>query len=134
MAVDYTKVFTVLGKYVDKLIDYYAYIATHNTDRDAIETVLAAQSVTHLQDGLVDMYEAFKDDVSGWESDLIARMTTVLTDYELVGSQFALGSNTSLDTVFPVLLRDMFATDKNVVASVAAVGAITDVYRNNSLS
>jgi hypothetical protein len=134
MAVDYTKVFTVLGKYVDKLIDYYAYIATHNTDRDAIEATLSAQSVIHLNEGLVDVYEGFKTDVSGWEEELITLMTQVLTDQELIGSQFALGAQASLEQVFPVLLRDMFTTDKNVVASVAAVGAITDVYRANSLS
>lgn len=134
MAVDYTKVFTVLGKYVDKIIDYYAYIATFNTDRDSIETVLAAQSVLHVGDGLVDDFEGLKGDVSGWMQVFIDRMTTVLTDSELITSQFALGDGASLDGVLPVLLRDMFATDKNVVASVATIGSVTDVYRNNALS
>src|SRR5687768_9305906 len=134
MAVNYTKVFTVLGKYVDKLIDYYAYIATFNTDRDAIEATLATEGVVHLAEGLVDDYERFKGSVTDWEASLIARMETVLIDQELVGSQFALGEAASLETIFPVLLRDMFATDKNVVASVASIGAVADVYRANALS
>jgi hypothetical protein len=125
MAVDYTKVFTVIGQYADEVRDYYAYIATFNTNKAAIETVLGAQSVVYLGDGLTDMFDSFKDNVSGWMDDLIGRVTTVLTDEALIGANFSFGAEPTLSTVFPTLIHDMVLNDKNVTASVATVGSIT---------
>src|SRR5688572_29630271 len=125
MAVDYTKIFTVMGKYVDKVNDYYAYIGTFSTDKAAIDTVLAAQSVVYLEDGLTDLYDGLKEDVSNWTSLLIERVSSVLTDEALIGANFSFGAEPALSTVWPLLLHDMYSNDKNVTASVMTVGSIT---------
>src|SRR5688572_20515207 len=104
MAVDYTKVFTVIGKYVDKVNDYYAYISTFTTDKAAIDTTLSAQSVVYLEDGLTDLYDGLKSDVSSWTDLLIDRVSDVLTDDALIGLQFSFGATPTLQTVFPELI------------------------------
>lgn len=124
MAVDYTKLFTIVGKYADKVRDYYAYVGTFTTDKTAIETVLGAQSVVYLGDGLTESYDSYKTSVSDWISDLIGHVETVLTDEALVGVNFSFGSSPTLDAVFEALLKDMTENDKNVTASVSTVGSV----------
>jgi hypothetical protein len=125
MAVDYTKVFTVLGSYVDKVRDYYGYVATYGTDRTAIEGILSAQSLVRLENELTEEYEDFKGAISEQIDVLIDRCSTVLTDETLIGANFSFGTSPSLDIVFPALIHDMATNDKNVVASVSGVGSIT---------
>lgn len=125
MAVDYTKVFTVIGKYGDKINDYRAYIATYTSDQSAIETVLAAQSLVRLEDGLTDLFNDFKQDISDGSFDLLDRITTVLTDEQLIGANFSFGQAPTLDIVFPALIHDMAGNDKNVAANTATIGIAT---------
>ena len=123
MAVDYTKIFTVIGSYVDKVNDYYAYISIFTSDQSSIEAILSAQSLVRLEADLVSEYDGFKNDVSGWVGLLINRVAAVLTDQALIGANFNFGSAPSLDIVWPALIADMNDNDKNVVANTATIGS-----------
>lgn len=125
MATDYTVLFTVIGKHVKKLRDYYALIATLNTDRDAIVTVEVAQSATYLSDGLVAVYETMKGNVVSWVQALIARVSIVVTDPTIVLNNFPFGSIVDVQTAWAALIKEMTATDKNVVASSMTTSAVT---------
>lgn len=125
MAVDYTKVFTVIGCYVDKINDYYSYIATYTSDQTAIETILSAQSLVRLEDDLVDVYADYKSGITDDIQSLISRVTTVLTDDTLIGQNFSFGQSPSLTVVWPALIKEMSTTDKNVKANTATVGSAT---------
>lgn len=125
MAVDYTKVFTVIGSYIDKINDYYSYIAIFDSDKDDIDTILADQSLVRLESDLPDIYNSFKSDVSSWTSNLISKITTVLTDNTLIGANFAFGTDPSLDIVWPALIHDMNENSESVDSSVSTIGAIT---------
>lgn len=130
MAVDYTKIFTVIGSNVDKVNDYYAYIATFTSDQAALETILSAQSLVRLEGDLVDDYAGLKNDVSNWVSLFVGRVSTVLTDETLIGANFSFGASPSLNEVFPLLIADMVSGDKNVTANTATVGSITKTCTN----
>lgn len=123
MAVDYTKVFTVIGCYVDKINDYYAYIATYTSDQTAIETILSAQSLVRLEEDLVDVYADYKSEVTDNIQLLISRVSTVLTDNTLIGNNFSFGQEPSLTVVWPALHKDMTDNDHNVKANTATVGS-----------
>ena len=125
MSVDYTKVFTVIGKHGDKINDYYSYIATYTSDQAAIETILSAQSLVRLEEDLVDEYQSFKNDITSQIDVLIERVSTVLTDEQLIGANFSFGQSPTLQLVFPALIHDMTENDKNVAANAATVGSIT---------
>lgn len=133
MAVDYTKVFTVWGKYADKVNDYYAYIATHTSDQTAVESALSSQSLVRMADDLQETFDRFKGDVSQWCSSLNSRIENVLLDESLVVSQFAIGSSPSLTQLWPVLIHDMVVNDINVTASVATIGAVSYDTTNSSV-
>lgn len=124
MAVDYIKVFTVAGSYIDKVNDYYSYIATFNEDKDDIDAVLSNQSLVRLGDGLTGIYDSFKQTVSSWTNNLINQITDVFTDEILIGANFPFGSATSLDEVWPALIHDMVLNSKTVDSSTSIVGFI----------
>lgn len=124
MAVDYTKVFTVIGSHLDKINDYKSYIATYTSDQAAIEGVLAAQTLVRLEGDLVETYDSFKQDTSNHLSDLISRITIVLTDEALIGANFSFGTSPNLQIVWPALIHDMAGNDKNVAANTATVGSV----------
>lgn len=130
MAVDYTKVFTVIGSNIDKANDYYAYVSVFTSDQAALETILSAQSLVRLEGDLVDDYVGLKNDVSSWTSIFIGRVSTVLTDETLIGANFSFGASPSLNEVFPLLIADMVSGDKNVTANTATVGSVTKVCTN----
>lgn len=132
MAVDYTKVFTVIGCYVDKINDYYSYIATYTSDQTAIETILSAQSLVRLEEDLVDVYADYKSGITDDIQSLISRVTTVLTDDTLIGQNFSFGQSPSLAVVWPALIKEMKNTDKNVKANTATVGSATYTTTNAS--
>jgi hypothetical protein len=134
MAVDYTKVFTILGKAIDKVIDYYALVGTFTTDQAAIETVLAAQSVTYLEDDLPGTYLAFKNDVSSWIADLIAFCESVLVDPALVTNQFAFGTTPSTQAILVRLIEDMDVGGVHLAAAnTSTIGSPTYTSENTSV-
>lgn len=124
MAVDYTKVFTVIGSIVDKVNDYFTYIDVFTNDQADLEDVLSNQVLVRLEGTLPEDYQDFKDNVSDWIGVLIDRSTTVLTDEQLIGDNFAFGTNPSLTIVWPALLHDMVENDINVESSVSTIGSI----------
>lgn len=133
MAIDYTKLFTLIGKHVDKINDYYAYIATYTSDETAIESTFSSQSTVWLADGLKEMYDGFKSSISSDVSQLIDRISTILTDETLVGANFVFGQGTSLDLVLPALIEDMVANAQTVKNNAQTVGAPTyDVVHTNA--
>lgn len=130
MAVDFTKLFTIVGKYLDKLNDNYAIIATHNTEQEAIEDILIAQDEVRLVDGLDTMYDGFRSNVASWVQNIINRISGVLTDPELVTDQYSFGTTPSIQTVLARMIKDMAANDKNVTTSTMTTGAITRTVTN----
>lgn len=131
MAVDFTKVFTTIGKYIKKLNVDYGYIATLTTDQSDLETVLVAQSVTRLVDGLDSMYDGFRSNIAAWVQSIINRTTEILTDPALVTDQYAFGTTPSVATVLVRMIKDMSLNDKNVTASAMTTGSITRTVSNS---
>lgn len=125
MAVNFTTIFTIMGKYIKKLNVDYGYIATLNTDQSDIETVLVAQSVTRLADGLGAMYDGFRGNITTWVQNIITRISGVLTDPALVTDQYAFGANPGIQAVLIRMIKDMSLNDKNVTASAMTTNSIT---------
>jgi len=126
MAVDYTKVFTLIGNTVARLNAYFAYLTTFDTDQTNTENLYSAQSVVRLVDGLdSDVYESLRSDIVGWVSKLISRTDLVLLDSELVTNNFQLGTSPGITTILPAIVEDMVLGTKHVKPSVATVGSVT---------
>lgn len=125
MSVDYTKVFTIIGNPIARNNDYFAFLSTFDTDQTATESLLDAQNEVRLVDGLEDVYSSLRDDVVGWTSLFIDRVAGVLTDYELVTSQFTFGNTPGVQEVLKRLIKDMNDETKLFVPSVSTVGSIT---------
>lgn len=134
MAIDYTKLFTLIGKHVDKINDYYSYIATYTSDESAIESTFSSQSTVWLADGLKDMYDSFRATISSQISELIDRISTILTDETLVTSQMTVGVNPSLADVLVKIIDDMNSGAKSVQKNTVSNSLITyDVVHSGSL-
>lgn len=134
MAIDYTKLFTLIGKYVDKINDYYAQIATYASDQSAIETTLASEGVVRFADGLEDMFTGFKDQISLNISRLIDKVSELLTDEDLIGVNFSFGQSPNLDIVFPALIKDMMDNAQTIKSNNGTTGlAVYDLANSNSV-
>lgn len=123
MAVDYTKVFTVLGSYIGKVDAYYAYIEGFSVDQESIETILAAEDVGPLGDGLTDDYDTAKQSISDIVGLFIDRGESVLTDYELIGQNFYFGANPSVNQAILAIIHDMGVESETVQANTITVSS-----------
>lgn len=130
MAVDYTKVFTVIGSYVARANEYLVDLGAYTTGKTAIESVLATQGLVRLDDDLSDEIRDSQDDITAHINGMIERASEVLIDDTLIGANFSFGQSPNLDIVFPALIRDMNNNDKNVTANVSTVGAVTYTTEN----
>ena len=134
MAVDYTQLFTLIGKYVHKINTYYDLIADYDTDQAAIETTLASESLVRLGDGLDSVYDGFREQISGNISQLVDRISTILTDEELVGQQFYFGSVPSITAALKAIINDGAGGAFTIKNSTPTAGAITyDVTHTGSI-
>lgn len=125
MAVDYTKVFTIIGSYIGKVDAYYAYIEGFTVDQGTIETILSAQDVIPLGDGLTDDYDTAKQSISDIVGLFINRAENVLTDDELIGQNFNFGSIPSVNQALLTIIHDMGENSQTVQRSTITVGSPT---------
>lgn len=132
MSTNYTTLFTLIGKHVDKVRDYYAIIATLDSDRDAIVAAEVTASSTYLSDGLIAVFESFKSNIVSWVASLITRISLVVTDPVLVANNFPFGTVVDVQTAWGALIKEMAATDKNVTASAMTTGSITKTVINST--
>lgn len=123
--VDYTSLFTCIGKYLKKLNNYFATIATLNTDQGEINTVLVAQSRTTLADGLDSMMTGFRSNIESWVNGIIGRIQGLLLDPTTVTNQFSFGLTPSVQTLLQAMILEMSLNDVNVKASAMTTGSIT---------
>lgn len=130
MAVDYTKLFTIIGSFTARVNEYLTDMNAYPTGQGVIESVLAAQDAIRFDDGLIEQIKEFQGDITGHIDAFISRVSDVLTDDELIGANFSFGQSPTLDLVFPALLKDMNDNDKNITANVTTVGAVTYVSEN----
>ena len=134
MAINYPKLFTIIGKYVDKVNDYYAQIATYTSDQAAIETTLAAESAVWLEGSLPEIYNDFKNGVTDNISELINKVTEILLDQTLVGQHLSTGQSPILESVFKQLMTDWTETAVSVKNNTCSVGSVTvETTNDNSL-
>lgn len=131
LAIGYTTVFTVVGKYVKKINNYLAEVATLTTDEGDITTILTSQSVVRLNDGLNEIYDDFRSDVIGWINSLIGRTAEVITDPVLVTDQLPFGTTPDIQTTLNALIQDMAINDKNVTTSTMTTGSVTRTVANS---
>lgn len=130
MAISYTTVFTVVGKYVKKINNYLTEVATLTTDQGDITTILTSQSVVRLNDGLGEVYDEFRSNVIGWINALIGRTADVITDPVLVTDQLPFGTTPDIQTTLATLIQDMAVNDKNVTTSTMTTGSVSKTSTN----
>jgi hypothetical protein len=124
MAVDYTKFFTIIGSYIDKVNDYSTLYDTFTEDKADIDNLLAGEDLVRLGDGLTSSYSSFSQNVASWLNTLVNRVSTIITDDELIGQNFSFGSLPALNTALPAIIADMTDNGVSVDNSTATIDTI----------
>ena len=125
MAINYTNLFTVLGKYIKTVDDHHALLSTIETLKGEIGTELENASLIRLFDSIPSTFDGFKSDVSGWISSIISQATVVLTDRDFVVEELPI-INSDIESVLKGLIEDMVSQDEDVLESTVTIGSVTD--------
>ena len=113
MAINYTTLFTVLGKYVKSINTFEGYFSELSTDQTDIEGVLEANNLSRLNSGLPTMFDKFKDDIEFWINSVQSETTRVLTDREFIQDNLST-KNTSRNEILTELANDMDANSETI--------------------
>lgn len=125
MAINYTNLFTLLGKLVKGVNNVKAYYAELDTDRDAIYSVYNAQSKFALVSGLTDEYDGKKQSILSWISAINSRALTTLQDRDMILEQLPLGDSTDITSILREIALDMIDNTESVAKNTVSVSSIT---------
>ncbi len=132
MAIDYTNLFTDIGKMLKYLNVYRGYSSTSlASDFDAISATLGGNDRYDILSGLPEQYSGFKDSAMGWSQALANRIESRLTNFETVVSQLPISNQSSISDVLYELINDMVNESESVDASTVTVGSATAAGTNN---
>lgn len=93
MAVDFTKLFTILGKHVKHVNLMYVHIAEIGTHQTQLAAVLAESGMSELVDDLPDLMQGAQDSITTWIVGNSKSLTDrVLTDPELVVDELGMSA------------------------------------------
>lgn len=133
MAINFTNLFTLLGKTIKAVNNRLAYYSELDTDEAAIESVYSAQSRYDLLADVPNTWLNFKNSVLSWIATLNAKTVQTLTDPVLVLANLPLGSSNSINQVLPYLIADMVTQSKSVAANTVTIGSVSTSSTNPSV-
>jgi hypothetical protein len=113
MAINYTNLFQILGKYVKTLNVNFGMLADIQTGIDDIEGELELKTLNRLTSSVHNTLETNKRDVETWTTNLIAEISKVITDRDFVLEQLVT-SSVDINSVLQELIKDMLANAESV--------------------
>jgi hypothetical protein len=127
MAIDYTDLFTDVGKMLKYINVYNGYAADAGiyTHFQAIAATLTANDRFDILSGLPEQYSGFRDGAIGWSNTLAARIESRFLHFSTVGDELPLPSSYSTIDVMRELIRDMNLNTQDVDASSVTIGSAT---------
>jgi hypothetical protein len=133
MAINYTNLFTMLGKLVKGVNNVKTYYGELDTDLGAVQTAYSTYSQFSLLQRIPDTWRGFKDNVYNWIGQINGQAFSLLSDRELILKELPIGSGASYQDVLPLLIADMVANSQHVTKSVVTIGAVTTTSVNASV-
>lgn len=125
MAINYTNLFTMLGKLVKGVNNVKTYYGELDTDVGAVQTAYSTYSQFALLQRIPDTWRNFKEGVYGWIGQINGQAFSLLTDRELILKELPIGSGSSIQDVMPLLMANMIANSQHVTKSVVTLGSVT---------
>lgn len=125
MAINYTNLFTMLGKLVKGVNNVKTYYGELDTDVGAVQTAYSTYSQFALLQRIPDTWRNFKEGVYSWIGQINGQAFSLLTDRELILKELPIGSGSSIQDVMPLLMANMIANSQHVTKSVVTLGSVT---------
>jgi len=120
MAIDYPgQLFENIGKYVNSLNLFFAFLTDIQTGINDIEGELELKTLNRLAGDMHTVFELFKRDVERWTSDITGEVVIHLTDRDEVLEKLVLTSS-NFNDVIQEMMKDMIAQADDVDANVCA--------------
>ncbi len=117
MAINFTDLFTVIGKYIKTLNTLFGKLTEITTGLSDIEGVLEANTLNRLTVDLHLTFERMKRDVEGWTNDIIGELReVVITDRAFVRDKLVL-QNTDFNSIMQEVINEMNSQAKDVLLS-----------------
>lgn len=133
MAINYTNLFTMLGKLVKGVNNVKTYYGELDTDVGAVQTAYSTYGQFNLLQRVPDTWRNFKENVYGWIGQINGQAFSLLTDRELILKELPIGSGASIQEVMPLLMANMVANSQHVTKSVVTIGSVTTTSVNASV-
>ena len=124
MAINYTNLFTVLGKYVKAANSHDGFHTNIDTAYSDIEGILESNTLNRLVRNVEQVMDRAHDDVESWASGLINEVGTVLTDAEFVTDELN-NSSSNVQEILATLIEDMNDNSESVNALTTNNGSLT---------
>lgn len=131
MAINYTNLFTALGKII-KAANYYAStFSTIQSNRDTIFDQLAGLNADYIGANFSGASDAHLQAISGGITTYQDLARALLTDQTLVKDNLPVASNSQFSEIMSALCRDMVTNSQTVNAGYSTVGSITGPATSN---
>jgi len=125
MAINFTDLFTVTGKYVKSLNTLFGFLTQITTGLSDIEEELELKTLNRLTVQLHPVFERMKRDVEIWTDDIIGELrSTVITDRAFVRDKLVL-QNLDFDSVMEEIINEMKNTSVDVFKT---LGSLNDSF------
>lgn len=121
MAIDYTDLFTLIGKAIKACNYYQSTFATMKSNNESLFQEIADQNLDYLGDGLANAASSHISGLSAGCSFYVNKVSEILLDPTLVTTHLAI-VNPTLQNVLPALYKDMNLNDQFVLESLTTVG------------
>lgn len=121
MAINYTNLFTLIGKAVKGANYYASTFATMKSNGQALTQVIADQNLDYLGDGVASAVSSHISSLSSGASYYQNKVSEILLDPTLVCDNLAI-TNRSLSVVLPALWTDMWDNSQFILESEISIG------------
>ena len=132
MAINYTNLFTMLGKLAKSTNNVRTYFGELDTDLAAIESVYASNSQYALLSAMPATYTGFKSAVLGWCDTIKQKASELLTDRDLVLENLPVGDQSDVNYVLARMIKDMVANTQSIEPCTVTVGSVTRTVTNSN--
>lgn len=122
MALDYTQLFTKIGKIVKDMRTFRDDSKNMDTRRAAVEAPFISVSNVRPVTGLIGSYDGFKSNYASMVSELTNYITNSITDIDDVLDPMSL-PNSDIRTALDAIFADMLRNSETIQESVVTVGA-----------
>lgn len=129
MAINYSNLFTLLGKNIKAANTLTGLYATLDTPRDAILSVYSAQSLFPMLSDVSTTWESFKSQINNWVFQVNQKNVITLTDRDYIQEQLLLPEN-SLTGILVAIYKDMIAQSKTINRSTVTLGSVSATTTN----